>query len=70
MADLGSRQGQREERVYLASDLDPALFDGELADLVGSVDEVDWDEREGVLKAERQMAKQKASGLISAIPAF
>ncbi|MFS2159767.1 ATP-dependent helicase HrpB [Pseudomonas sp. Pseusp122] len=55
VADLGSRQGQREERIYLASDLDPALFDGELADLVRSVDEVDWDEREGVLKAERQL---------------
>jgi ATP-dependent helicase HrpB len=54
VADLGSRQGQREERIYLASDLDPDLFDTELADLVRSVDEVDWDEREGVLKAERQ----------------
>ncbi|PSS56841.1 ATP-dependent helicase HrpB [Pseudomonas sp. BBP2017] len=54
VADLGSRQGQREERIYLASDLDSALFDDELADLVKSVDEVDWDEREGVLKAERQ----------------
>lgn len=55
VADLGSRQGQREERIYLASDLYPALFDDELADLVRSVDEVDWDEREGVLKAERQL---------------
>jgi len=54
VADLGSRQGQREERIYLASDLDPALFDNQLADLVRSVDEVDWDEREGVLKAQRQ----------------
>ncbi|WP_313594368.1 ATP-dependent helicase HrpB [Pseudomonas oryzihabitans] len=55
VADLGSRLGQREERIYLASDLDPALFDGELADLVRSVDEVNWDEREGLLKAERQL---------------
>jgi ATP-dependent helicase HrpB len=55
VADLGSRQGQREERIYLASGLDPALFDDELADLVRSVDEVDWDEKEGVLKAERQL---------------
>jgi ATP-dependent helicase HrpB len=54
VADLGSRQGQREERIYLASDLDPDLFDTELAGLVRSVDQVDWDEREGVLKAERQ----------------
>lgn len=54
VADLGSRQGQREERIYLASDLDPALFERELASLVRTVDEIDWDEREGVLKAERQ----------------
>ena len=27
VADLGSRQGQREERIYLAADLDPALFE-------------------------------------------
>jgi len=27
IADLGSRQGQREERIYLAADFDPALFD-------------------------------------------
>ena len=55
VADLGSRQGQREERIYLASDLDPALFDDELADLLQTVDEVDWDEREAVFKAERQI---------------
>ena len=24
IADLGSRQGQREERIYLAADLEPA----------------------------------------------
>ena len=33
VADLGSRQGQREERIYLAADLDPALFEGPLAEL-------------------------------------
>lgn len=55
VADLGSRQGQREERIYLASELDPALFDAQLADLVRSVDEVEWDEREGALRAERQL---------------
>lgn len=33
IADLGSRQGQREERIYLAADLDPALFEGPLAEL-------------------------------------
>ncbi|MCE6982838.1 ATP-dependent helicase HrpB, partial [Pseudomonas frederiksbergensis] len=34
IADLGSRQGQREERIYLAADFDPALFDGVLAEQV------------------------------------
>lgn len=53
-ADLGSRQGQREERIYLAADLDPALFDGPLAEQVRDVELLDWDEREGVLRAERQ----------------
>ncbi|MGL4318143.1 MAG: ATP-dependent helicase HrpB [Pseudomonas sp.] len=54
IADLGSRQGQREERIYLAADLDPALFEGELAEQVGVREELEWDEREGVLRAERQ----------------
>ena len=54
IADLGSRQGQREERIYLAADLDPALFERELAEQVATLDVLDWDEREGVLRAERQ----------------
>ncbi|WP_097305233.1 ATP-dependent helicase HrpB [Pseudomonas chlororaphis] len=54
IADLGSRQGQREERIYLATDFDPTLFDSVLAEQVRSVDQLDWDEREGVLRAERQ----------------
>ena len=54
IADLGSRQGQREERIYLAADFDPALFDSVLAEQVRMVDQLDWDEREGVLRAERQ----------------
>ncbi|ROM78708.1 ATP-dependent helicase HrpB [Pseudomonas brassicacearum] len=54
VADLGSRQGQREERIYLATDIDPALFDSVLAEQVRTVDQLDWDEREGVLRAERQ----------------
>ena len=54
VADLGSRQGQREERIYLAADLDPALFEHELAEQVRAVEVLDWDEREGVLRAERQ----------------
>lgn len=55
IADLGSRQGQREERIYLAADLAPALFDTVLKDQVSQLDELDWDEREGVLRAERQL---------------
>lgn len=54
VADLGSRQGQREERIYLAAALDAALFDSVLAEQVRVHDELDWDEREGVLRAERQ----------------
>ncbi|WP_342624141.1 ATP-dependent helicase HrpB [Pseudomonas alkylphenolica] len=54
IADLGSRQGQREERIYLAAEFDPALFDRVLAEQVRSVDILDWDERENVLRAERQ----------------
>lgn len=54
IADLGSRQGQREERIYLAADLQPALFDGPLAEQVRELDVLDWDEREGVLRAECQ----------------
>ncbi|GIZ11545.1 ATP-dependent helicase HrpB [Pseudomonas sp. NCCP-436] len=54
VADLGSRQGQREERIYLAAELDPTLFEDELAEQVEELDVLDWDEREGVLRAERQ----------------
>ncbi|EPJ85230.1 ATP-dependent helicase HrpB [Pseudomonas sp. CFII64] len=54
VADLGSRQGQREERIYLAAEFDPALFDSVLAEQVVVLDQLDWDEREGVFRAERQ----------------
>ncbi|WP_426143477.1 ATP-dependent helicase HrpB [Pseudomonas sp. DWP3-1-2] len=54
VADLGSRQGQREERIYLAAEFDPALFDTVLAEQVVALDQLDWDEREGVFRAERQ----------------
>jgi len=55
IADLGSRQGQREERIYLAAEFDPSLLDGVLAEQVERVDILDWDEREQVLRAERQV---------------
>lgn len=54
IAELGSRQGQREERIYRAAALDPALFDEVLNEQVRQRDELEWDEREGVLRAERQ----------------
>ncbi|EGH18902.1 ATP-dependent helicase HrpB, partial [Pseudomonas savastanoi pv. glycinea str. race 4] len=40
---------------------DPALFDSVLAEQVITVDQIDWDEREGVFRAERQ---RKAGELI------
>lgn len=61
VADLGSRQGQREERIYLAAEFDPDLFDSVLAEQVTQFDHLDWDEREGVFRAERQ---RKAGELI------
>ncbi|CAM3701086.1 ATP-dependent RNA helicase HrpB [Pseudomonas reidholzensis] len=54
IADLGSRQGQREERIYMAAEFDPGLFDDVLAEQVETLDLLDWDEREQVLRAERQ----------------
>ncbi|WP_445937182.1 ATP-dependent helicase HrpB [Pseudomonas sp.] len=54
LADLGSRQGQREERIYLAAELEPQLFEGVLAEQVSNLEVLDWDEREGALRAERQ----------------
>ncbi|MFP6863683.1 ATP-dependent helicase HrpB [Pseudomonas sp.] len=54
VADLGSRQGQREERIYLAAELEPQLFEGVLAEQVSNLEVLDWDEREGALRAERQ----------------
>jgi ATP-dependent helicase HrpB len=61
IADLGSRQGQREERIYLAAEFEPALFESVLAEQVTIFDQLDWDEREGVFRAERQ---RKAGELI------
>ncbi|MFC3608716.1 ATP-dependent helicase HrpB [Stutzerimonas tarimensis] len=54
IAELGGRQGQREERIYRAAALDPALFEGMLGECVVERDQLEWDEREGVLRAERQ----------------
>ncbi|MFJ4374235.1 ATP-dependent helicase HrpB [Pseudomonas japonica] len=70
VADLGSRQGQREERIYLAAELDPTLFDEVLAEQVSVVEQLEWDEKENVLRAERQrkvgeliLAREPLTGL-------
>ena len=70
VADLGSRQGQREERIYLAVELEPQLFDTVLAEQVSTLEVLDWDEREGALRAERQrkvgelvLAREALTGL-------
>jgi ATP-dependent helicase HrpB len=70
VADLGSRQGQREERIYLAAELEPQLFETVLAEQLTTQDVLDWDEREGVLRAERQrkvgelvLAREELKGL-------
>ena len=70
VADLGSRLGQREERIYLAAELEPQLFDSVLAEQVSTLEVLDWDEREGALRAERQrrvgelvLAREALTGL-------
>ena len=40
--------------IYLAAEFDPGLLDNVLSEQVSVVDQLDWDEREGVLRAERQ----------------
>jgi ATP-dependent helicase HrpB len=54
VADLGSHRGQRNESIYLAAALDPALFDRELSGQVRVHDCIEWDEREAVFRAEKQ----------------
>jgi len=54
VSELGGRVGQSEDRIYHAVALDPAVFDGQLADLVAAVDEADWDEHAGRFVAHRQ----------------
>lgn len=70
IADLGSRQGQREERIYLAAALEPSLFDTVLAEQVTQRDELEWDEREGALKAERQKRVGELVLSRTALPGF
>ena len=70
IAELGSRQGQREERIYRAAALDPRLFEDVLAEQVSLRDELEWDEREGVLRAERQRRVGELVLSREALPGF
>jgi ATP-dependent helicase HrpB len=54
VARIGGRQGATQDRIFVAAELDPALFDGPLAHQVRVVERVEWDHREGRLHAERQ----------------
>ncbi|MBY4677492.1 ATP-dependent helicase HrpB [Marinobacterium arenosum] len=54
VAQLSSRDGQRQDRIQLAAELDPALFNGPLAELVSERQRVEWDEQQQRLVAERQ----------------
>lgn len=47
IAELGSHQGQREELIYLATDLDTQVFESLLQDQVRQVDELDLSMRVG-----------------------
>lgn len=54
VAHLGGRQGEADDRIFLASPLDPVLFEGPLKDQVRTRERVQWDPRAGRLLAERQ----------------
>ena len=60
VADLGSHQGQREERIYLVADLDPALFDQ--AGL--TYPDASWT-LEDVAHAARTLTQYDSSGAVS-----
>ncbi|UTW12680.1 ATP-dependent helicase HrpB [Marinobacterium rhizophilum] len=62
-AQLHGRSGDAVDRIQLASALDPALFDTELAALVQNRDQVQWMDSENRLIAERQ---QRVGSLVVA----
>ncbi len=53
-AQLSGRSGDAVDRIQLAAALDPALFDNVLAPLVQRRDQVQWQDSESRLVAERQ----------------
>ena len=54
VANLGGHAGQASDRIHLAAELDPALFDTELDDLVTETERVGWDDA-----GERLIARQE-----------
>lgn len=54
VADFQQQQGQSAGQVFLASRLEPALFEHELAELMQSHNTVGWDKSTGKFVAERQ----------------
>ncbi len=62
-AQLSGRSGDSVDRIQLAAALDPVLFDGPLAALVETRDQVHWQDSENRLIAERQ---QKIGNLVLA----
>ncbi|HEY5789353.1 MAG TPA: ATP-dependent helicase C-terminal domain-containing protein, partial [Gammaproteobacteria bacterium] len=51
---VGGRSDEATDRIHLAAELDPALFDDGLAALVDERDAVDWDAAGDRFRAERQ----------------
>lgn len=54
VAQLGGREGSREEQIWLAAPLDPALLDGPLASLCHGSEVVEWHSQSNRLLAEQQ----------------
>lgn len=66
IADAGAREGATVDTVYLAARLNPALFDGPLADMVQARSHMQWDEKAGRFIAESR--RQVGSLILSAKP--
>ncbi|MCW9023173.1 MAG: ATP-dependent helicase HrpB [Gammaproteobacteria bacterium] len=54
IANLGSKQGDAVDRIYLAAELDSNLFEDQLLDLVITEDKLYWDTQSQRLVAEQQ----------------
>ncbi|WP_372833157.1 ATP-dependent helicase HrpB [Pontibacterium sp.] len=54
LAQVGGRSGDHTDRIFLSAVLEPDLFDGPLADMVSSFEEVTWSKQQDRLTAELQ----------------